>query len=165
MNNILARWNALSIRERVLLSLLIIMIAGYFIFNFIWRPVDAAVSRRVQNVQERIDLYSALEPRIEEAKLGLKDNSANKNITTFSGNAMVTVEDTIKEHELSKNLSLASPSGDSISVWFTNIAFNDWLEWVETMRDKGVIVTQAKVSAEKDRPGIVNVKSLVTPVQ
>lgn len=143
----------LSEREQKLVSIAGI-VSIFLIFYFgVWSPISAATAEQRLAVEGDKQLLSWVQEQSSRATI-LRQSA---NTTTFSGSLTQVVNQTTR----SANIPIArmQPQGEELVVSIEQVIFNDFLEWLNILENRGVIIIQSDVS-EVDSEGYVQVRRL-----
>jgi general secretion pathway protein M len=153
MNKVKIWFASLSEREQKLVSIagsVAILLVFYF---GIWSPITSATADQKLAVESDKQLLSWVQEQSSRA-ITLRQSS---NKTAFSGSLTQVVNQTTR----SANIPIArmQPQGEELSVSIDQVVFNDFLQWLKNLEDRGVIIIQSDVS-EVDSLGYVQVRRL-----
>jgi general secretion pathway protein M len=153
MNKMKIWYTSLSEREQKLVSMaggVAILLVFYF---GIWSPITTATADQRVAVDSDKKLLSWVQEQSNRAII-LRQSSNKK---TFSGSLTQVVNQTTR----SANIPIArmQPQGEELSVSIDQVVFNDFLQWLKTLEDRGVMIIQSDVS-EVDSLGYVQVRRL-----
>jgi type II secretory pathway component PulM len=153
-------WTGLNPRERLLLGWGLFALIATILYVFILEPRYQRLSvLRLQVPTKQSDL-AWMQAQVE-SNAALK--SGVKNALSAERLPLLTiVEKTSTQSGLRKKISRMQPAQNgAVRVWFNEVQFNPWINWLDVLRDQGVSVDAASISRESE--GVVNIR--VTLVQ
>ena len=153
MNELKARFSALTAREQILVIISgIVVLIGLFYFA-IWQPLAQGIEREQRLLSNQTTLLTWVKSQSARAAQ-LRQSSR---IKPFTGSLPQAVNRTTSRYDIA--ISRMQPQGDELQVWVDEAEFNDVLAWLESLEKLGVLIKQADI-AEADQDGIVRVRRL-----
>ena len=155
MSELLQKWYALKKSERSIIlygSFVILISVLYF---YIWIPYNKSmddVQKKITYVQEDINWLKNISMEINQ----LKSTPATSN-GSYSGSLINIIDKSIKKNKLNKNVSLLEKSGsDKVIVQFNNIAFDDLIKILGTIKTRyGILIKNINIQRD-DNGKLVN---------
>ena len=154
------RFNALAPRERLMVSLAVVVVGAALLYLAIWQPLQ----------QSRADLRAALQTekalatRIIAAKAEVASLRGGNTPTQGANRSLLAIVDQSgRAIGLGKGIRGVTPDGDSRArVRLDNVGFDATVRWIDQLENRyGVAVQTADVSA-KDKPGQIEARIAVT---
>lgn len=154
MNELKARFAALTEREQILviISALVVVIALFYFA--IWKPLNTGISRQQKVLENQQALLDWVSTRSQRAQL-LRSSGSSAN--AFGGSLPQAVNATTSRHKIS--ISRMQPQGDDLRVLIEEAEFNNVLAWLQEIEAKGVIIKQLDF-AEANKSGHIQIRSL-----
>ena len=153
MENLKTWFKGLSEREqKMVLVAAVIGTVGLFYFA-IYSPLTNAISDQRAAVESDKELLVWVEEQSSRAVI-LRQS---KNQARFSGSLTQVVNQTTR----SANIPVArmQPQGEELIVYIDQVEFNNYLQWLSSLEQRGVFILQSDVS-EVDTEGFVQVRRL-----
>lgn len=148
-------WLNLSLHEKRMVSLgLVVILAGLF-YALIWSPLHASVASLRDQLQHNQSLLSWMQTTDEQIqaieKTGQKPRMAEGNASHLS-----LVQDSLKQSPIADAITqLVQTDKDSVKLNFQKVNFDALIAWLTDLwQQQGLVVTQLSIKPG-DTPGIV----------
>ncbi|MFC3094093.1 type II secretion system protein M [Alteromonas sediminis] len=154
MNELKARFIALSEREQKLVvasGVAVVIALFYFI---VWQPLNNAIETEQTKLKSQQSLLNWVTSRSQRAQL-LRASSATSG--GFNGSLPQAVNTTTNRHNIA--ISRMQPQGDDLQVWIDEAAFNDLLSWLQSLERMGVQIKQVDIT-DAEKSGHIQVRRL-----
>jgi general secretion pathway protein M len=154
MNELKARFNALTDREQILVIIsAVVVLIGVFYFA-IWKPLNSGIDREQKLLSNQATLLTWVKSQSARAAQ-LRQSSGVK---PFTGSLPQAVNRTTSRHGIA--ISRMQPQGEEeLQVWVDEAEFNSVLAWLQALENMGVLIKQVDI-AEADQGGIVRIRRL-----
>ncbi|MGQ8366506.1 type II secretion system protein GspM [Glaciecola sp. 1036] len=143
----------LSERERYLVIGAGIMTLVALFYLVIWAPLNNAIDTNRAGLNSDRELNTWLEEQANRAILLRQGNQSQ----SFSGSLTQVINQTTRNAGIS--VSRMQPQGEELQVWIDAVPFNDLMQWLNNLEQRGVVIVQSDIS-ETDEQGIVQVRRL-----
>ncbi|GAB5380078.1 MAG: type II secretion system protein M [Aliiglaciecola sp.] len=154
MKELLAKFQQLSDREKVLVIVAGIFVVVFFFYFVVWAPMNDALATQRKNIQtKQTDLVWIK----QNANRAVQLRAGSGASTSFSGSLPQAVNQTASRVNIA--ISRMQPQGEELKVWVDQAPFNDVLSWLQSLEARGVRIINVDL-AEADSPGMVKVRSL-----
>lgn len=153
MDNIKTWFNSLSQRERKLVfAASIVAIIGIFYFA-IWSPLHNAIALQKESVQKDSELLVWTQEQANRATFLRQSSNSN----SFTGSLTQLVNQTTRSARIP--VSRLQPQGDDLLVYIDEVEFNQYINWLANLEQRGVVIVVSDVS-ETDAQGFIQVRRL-----
>lgn len=150
------RIQSLGERERLVLGWGIVCALLIIIYTILWQPWQEELDRlRVQIPVKQETLAwmraqaSLVEPLLQQVEN--KKQSQNKPLLTV-------IERSAQHSNINNNIRRMTPDEDGrVNIWLTDVDFDKWVTWLETLRSIGIEVNAASVNRGKGNAVTVRV--------
>lgn len=154
MNELKAKFQALTEREQLLVLVsAVVVVIGIFYFA-IWMPLVNGIDRESRLADRQTETLAWVEKQSQRAKL-LRSASGAKG--GFSGSLPQAVNATSSRHKI--EISRMQPQNDELQVWVDEAEFNNVLAWLRALEEMGVLIKQVDI-AESDKAGMIKIRRL-----
>lgn len=166
---LLARWNAFSSKEKRILSALGLVLAGLLFYAFVWQPVQHDRQRLLLIIPEK------------QAKLALMRSQAAdierlrgqyKALNTNAGALKAAIAVSAKFHGLApnykdiyKNNNFEKHNDRQISLTLTQLSFDAWVKWIESLQGQHHVRVQSCRITTEGALGQVRVEAVFAAVE
>jgi type II secretory pathway component PulM len=153
-------WSTLNARERLLIGWGIFALVATVLYISVLEPRYQRLSTLRQQVPAKQMDLAWMKAQLKQHANVL--NNTGKQKTTAKLPLLTVVEQTATSAKLRANITRMQPGKDgAVRVWFGDVYFDPWLQWLEGLRKRGIQVSAANVS--QSEAGKVNIR--VTLVQ
>lgn len=155
----MSAFSSLQTREKNLLLIAAGVIVVMGVYLYIWEPMNTRLKQlRAQDVPASASTLAWMHQAIDAAG----DNIGKKKAQKIGGPLLTVIEQTADQSRIKAQMSRIQPSNDgkTVRVWFDNVLFDDWMLWVDRIRQQGIKVVSSGVAPE-DNPGRVSVRVTV----
>lgn len=150
------RIQSLGERERLVLGWGIVCALLIIIYTILWQPWQEELDRlRVQIPVKQETLAwmraqaSLVGPLLQQVEN--KKQSQNKPLLTV-------IERSAQHSNINNNIRRMTPDEDGrVNIWLTDVDFDKWVTWLETLRSIGIEVNTASVNRGKGNAVTVRV--------
>lgn len=149
MNGIKEYWYSLGARERALLMIGICAVT----LMLVWALVLDPVNQRLTQLRTQVPLkQNALNyMRSEQGNLATLRETQQPRQFDDSQPLLTVIEQTAAQSNLRSVINRIQPDEeDSVKVWLNDAYFDPWVQWVETLKQQGIEVTESTVNRGKD---------------
>ncbi|TRY33275.1 type II secretion system protein GspM [Aliiglaciecola sp. M165] len=154
MKELLAKFQQLSEREKVLVIVAGIFVVVFFFYFVVWAPMNDALATQRKNIQtKQTDLVWIK----QNANRAVQLRAGSGASASFSGSLPQAVNQTASRVNIA--ISRMQPQGEELKVWVDQAPFNDVLSWLQSLEARGIRIINVDL-AEADSPGMVKVRSL-----
>ncbi|MCP3851939.1 MAG: type II secretion system protein M [Gammaproteobacteria bacterium] len=145
MSSIVQKWSELKSSEQKLLMYGIFLILIVVIYFYLWVPYQksmASLQQQTQYAQEDIAWLEDMARQIEKLKSGSSSPVGN-----FSGSIINTVDKSIKQNQLNKNMTLLERSGNNnVVVKFEKMNFDQLIKYLAYIKSRyGIIIKSIEI--------------------
>ena len=156
----LSYWQALPSQERLLLTLLAILLGALLIVFAAMVPAQRYADRASEYHRSQVELLTWVEANAAQVTSlpmvgeGYQNKISEDSLLTLASNGAKKYQITFKRFE---------PNGDKeLRIWLEKISFNQLLLWLGDLKQKqGVRVVQANLD-RRDVPGTVNARVVLS---
>jgi len=150
MSSIIQKWSELKSSEQKLLIYGIPLILVAIIYFYLWVPYQKTIvslQQQTQYAQEDIIWLEKIALQIKKLKSGSSSTLGN-----FSGSIINTVDKSIKQNQLNKNMTLLERSGNSnVVIKFEKMNFDRLIKYLGYIKSRyGIIVKSIEVQRTDD---------------
>lgn len=155
-------WTGLNPRERLLFGWGLFALIATILYIFILEPRYQRLSvLRLQVPTKQSDL-AWMQAQVESnaaLKTGVRNTASAQRLPLLT-----IVETTSTKSGLRRNITRMQPAQNgAVRVWFNEVQFNPWINWLDVLRNQGVSVDAASISRESE--GVVNIRVTLVQVQ
>lgn len=154
MKELLAKFQQLSDREKVLVSVAGVLVMVFVFYFIVWAPMNDALAAQRKSMQTN------------QTDLAWIKQSANRAVqlrtgTGVTGNFTGSLPQAVNQTASRVNIAISrmQPQGEELKVWVDQAPFNDVLSWLQSLESQGVRIINVDL-AEANSPGMVKVRSL-----
>jgi general secretion pathway protein M len=130
---IIARWNALSKKEQVLLMALTLFMLCLLVYAYAWIPVQHGRQRLTQVIPEKQGKLMLM--RVQAAEIESLRGQQYKLLHAEAGALKATIEVSAKYHGLVPSYS-AQSDDEKLSLTLSKVGFDTWIKWVESLQSQ-----------------------------
>src|ERR1039457_3753547 len=139
---LLARWNAFSSKEKTILTLLALAVLCLLFYAFIWLPVQQGrerLQREIPEKQTKLLLMRAQAADIERLR------GQYKLLRGAPDGLKATIDVSAKFHGLAPRYPSPEKSSDPsrLEIALTQISFDTWIKWVESLQSQNHVRVQS----------------------
>lgn len=158
VRKLVAQYRALEKRDRLALNGLGIFLAVLVLYFGLWSSLTQYYEESRQYRDRQLELLQYMRRTEEQAR----NVAAARGATAAGGQTLLTqVSRTARQFGIKPN-RLQPEGGDSVSVWFNNVAFNDLAGWLDEMAvQQNVSIKQISIDREGE-PGKVNARLVLS---
>ena len=156
-------WSGLSGRERSLVVVGMLVVLAYGLYTGVLEPHYKKYAALERQVPEKIDTYAWMKHQAQQIK-PLLNQPTQPTTTGNNGLPLVSIlENSLKQMGLSEKAKRILPGDNGeVKIWFADIEFNQWLLWLDQLKNRDIHVTRARV--ERSQPGLTHIQvSLRSP--
>ncbi|MBF0625710.1 MAG: type II secretion system protein M [Magnetococcales bacterium] len=161
LDPLLARWQALDERERLLVAAGGGLLTVILMVLLLWQPVRDARQELTQRLDGELQTLARMELGAREVQ-HLRKNSVAIARLAPNDSLLALTERSVRAEGLATVLQRVEPEGDNkVRLWFEGAPFTTLLTWLGTLRNR-FGVTAITVTIEKTaKPGLVNAQLLI----
>ncbi|RCU51145.1 type II secretion system protein M [Corallincola holothuriorum] len=155
MNALKTYLDGLDVREKQLLAMAAVAVVVAIFYWGLWSPLNNAVADEQQAL-------SSAESRLAEMKraavevVNLRASTGKGNVR--SGSLSSIVNRTAKAQKVV--IARIQPQGEDLQVWIDRVAFNDFLRWLQILKQQyGIDVGSLDLTSEQET-GVVRIRRL-----
>lgn len=146
-------WRQLQEKEQRLVIVMLVMLTLFAFYHAVWAPINDGLVKETQKLQR----HQALLAYVKENTA--RYQQAQKSSAKQAGGSLTSIVNGVaKSYQV--DISRVQPQGDDIQVWIEDIAFNQFLLWLDDLtQNKGLVVKAIDIS-ESTEVGMVKVRRL-----
>ncbi len=165
---LISRWNAFSIKEKRILTIL--ALAGFCLmfYAFVWLPVQHGRERFAQSIPDK--QAKLLLMRSQAADIESLHNQY-KSLGASADALKAAIEVSAKYHglvpiykEATVNKDLVNTNKTQLALTLTQVSFNAWIKWVESLQSQNHVRVQSCHITPEGLAGQVKVEAVFTAV-
>ena len=147
-------FKALSLRERLLISVALAVGVLMIFYLYAWEPK----TRELQNlrnvkVPESEQTLAWVKQALQRAKTG----AASPGNQIIEGPLLTVIEQTAERAGVRLAIRRIQPNqAQSVRIWMEDVPFDSWLNWVDMLRQQNVYVERASIVRET--PGMATIR-------
>lgn len=155
MEALLAKFKALTERERLLVVVaFVVIVVGLFYFA-IWSPMNTSIERQRALIDDQQELLSWVQQSANRAiQLRQSGLGGQSRLNTSLPQA---VNQTTARFNIA--ITRMQPQGDELQVWVDQAPFNSVVDWLNALERMGVVILQVDLT-ESDSPGQIKIRRL-----
>jgi general secretion pathway protein M len=154
MNPILEKYQQLTDREKLLVSVSVVVVVIAILYYGLWSPMNRSLeASRAAVESQKADLAWIQ----RNANKAIQLRSGSNVAVNFRGSLTQAVNQTASQMRIA--ISRMQPQGEELKVWVDEAPFNDVLSWLGNMESKGIKIINLDV-VQADAPGLVKIRSL-----
>jgi len=163
MSSIVQKWSELKSSEQKLLIYGIPLILIAVIYFYLWIPYQksiASLQQQTQYAQEDIVWLENVAQQIKKLKSG-----SSSSVGSFSGSIINTVDKSIKQNQLNKNMTLLERSGNNnVVVKFEKMNFDRLIKYLGYIKSRyGIIIKSIEIQ-RTDKGHFINTRLILKKV-
>lgn len=143
----------LSEREQRLVIISAVLVLVAIFYWGIWSPLNTSLEQNKTAVENQTKLLAWVQKNANKA-VQLRSSGTK---ASFSGSLPQAVNQSANRMKIA--ISRMQPQGEELQVWIDQAAFNDVLEWLQSLEKIGVSILDIDI-AESDLPGHVKIRRL-----
>ncbi|MEO2175027.1 MAG: type II secretion system protein M [bacterium] len=153
IQNLLLRYNQLESRERLAVNGLIGFVALLLIYTLIWSPANTYYDKGLQNHVRQLSTLQYLRASEQQARASLGKQSR----AAVSGQSLLSTVSSSAQQSGIKPSRLQPEGNNGVSVTFSEVSFNDLIEWLESLQSQGFVVGRISIDRQ-EQSGKVNAR-------
>ncbi len=146
--------------EKNLLILAAVVVAAMAFYLYFWEPT----TKRLEQLRNQAVPQSAADLAwVQQAIASAGPELGKKRTKKISGKLLTVIEQVAQQSGIKSQLTRIQPAqdGKSVKVWFENVVFDDWLKWVDNVKEQGIKIKSTGVVPE-DVTGYVSLRATVS---
>lgn len=145
---------SLSLRERVLIGVALLVALLLAAYIYIWEPkMSQLQSLRTQKVPQSEQTLAW----VKQALVTAKNQPENTREAIIEGPLLSVIEQTAEKASVRTAIRRIQPNQrQQVKIWMDEVAFDQWLNWIELLRQQNVIVSQASIVNKS--PGMADIR-------
>jgi general secretion pathway protein M len=143
----------LSEREQRLVIISAVLVLVAIFYWGIWSPLNTSLEQNKTAVENQTKLLAWVQKNANKA-VQLRSSGTK---ASFSGSLPQAVNQSANRMKIA--ISRMQPQGEELQVWIDQAAFNDVLEWLQSLEKIGVTILDTDI-AESNLPGQVKIRRL-----
>jgi general secretion pathway protein M len=143
----------LSEREQRLVIISAVLVLVAIFYWGIWSPLNTSLEQNKTAVENQTKLLAWVQKNANKA-VQLRSSGTK---ASFSGSLPQAVNQSANRMKIA--ISRMQPQGEELQVWIDQAAFNDVLEWLQSLEKIGVPIFDIDI-AESNLPGQVKIRRL-----
>ncbi|MEI8363372.1 MAG: type II secretion system protein M [Betaproteobacteria bacterium] len=166
---LMARWNSFSSKEKRILSILAFVILGLIFYAFVWLPVQHGRERLALTIPEK--QAKLLLMRSQAADIALL-RTQYKSLGVSAGALKAAIEVSAKFHGLVPSYGDAvarshsvKNSDDQLVLTLTKVSFDTWVKWVESLQSQSHVRVKSCRITPEGIAGQVKVEAVFTTAE
>ncbi len=151
-------FSSLSARERALIGMALLVGAVILIYVFVWQPkMDQLKVLRERQIPESEQTLAWVKQALTRAQ-----NQSNTNKQQIiEGPLLTVIEQTAEQAKVRAAIRRMQPNQQqAVKIWMDEVNFDQWLGWIDLLRQQNVIVSQ--VSMLNKSAGLADVRLTLT---
>ena len=146
--------SGLSLRERLLISLVGLCAVLILLYLYIWEPKMI----QLQNLRDvKVPQSEQTLAWVKQALKHADGRAAAGGKKIIEGPLLTVIEQTAEETGVRATIRRMQPNqARSVKIWMEEVPFDNWLHWLELLRLQNVYVD--RTSIVKTSPGLVRVR-------
>ncbi|MDH5570552.1 MAG: type II secretion system protein M [Gammaproteobacteria bacterium] len=156
------RWEQLSSREQLMVTLMTIVVCISLFYFIIWEPLQVGIKDGHTRHKAQTEALITMQQQAAEAQ-ALRSSGAGKQASVRDSSSLLSlIERTAKQQQLQNALQKVQPDGkDGVRVWMDNAPFDQVIQWLSTLTTQhGIFITEISFERQ-DAPGLVNSRILL----
>ena len=149
------RYQQLEKRDRLALNSLSAFLGLMLVYFMVWSPANSYVEQSRQNYQRQAALLSYL--RASEAKA--RQTNGNSSAAVSGQSLLSRLSSSAGRFNIKPN-RLQPEGTDGVSVWFSEVGFNELIRWLENLGNEGFTVKQISIDRQ-EASGLVNARIIL----
>jgi len=159
MNEIQQWWQTLVYRERIVVSVLAIVVILFMFQSLILKPLYQARDNAQNSVNKQAELLQWMKQKGALAKQLKRTSPIQSQVKGVSISQRINT--TAKRTKI--EINRFQTSGDtSVQVWLDSVDFSKLLLWLNTLQSKNGVHIESVAISETSKAGFVSVRSTLT---
>ncbi len=145
MKTLKETWAGISPRERLMLSVGLVAVFGILAYAQVWQPWQDALQRLRAQVPVKQETLNWMQREAQNVAplMARKQQQPDQDGTPL----LTVVESTAKQANIHGSIRRISPGEENeVKIWLTDATFENWLQWLEVLRQRNVEVASATVN-------------------
>lgn len=159
MNALQQWWFSLVKREKIVVSILAIVITLLMFQLMIWKPLYQARDNAANSAEKQAELLQWMKQR---AALATQLKRQQPSRTNMKGKSISQIINTTASRAKIEINRFQTSGDNSVQVWLDDVEFSKLLLWLETMQKKQGVIAESLSISETAKPGIVSVRMTLT---
>lgn len=155
MKAIIEYWSALSTRERWLVGSAAVLVPLVLGYALIWEPWQQRLAALREVLPRKVELVNWM-----HAELGTLQGQIHQTRNSVPGDStplLTVVEKTGEEAGLRQSIRrMRQGQSGTVDVWLTELPFETWLDWVQVLASRGVLIHDLHI--EKSATDTLNIR-------
>ena len=146
--------SSLSLRERILVALAALVGVLMFVYLYVWEPKF----NQLQNLRDvKVPQSEQTLAWVRQALENAKHQTTTPAEKIIEGPLLTVIEQTAEKAGVRSAIRRIQPNqAGAVKIWMEEVAFDNWLRWVELLRLQNVSVDRASIA--QSSPGLVTVR-------
>ncbi len=149
----MAWWRNLSIRERLLVGLVLPLVAAVLFYLYLWQPTYSQVKRLRLSVPEKNATLAWMQHRLSTADMGSESEPA----VDAGGPILTVIEKVAITAGVKPAIQRVQPGNDgSVEIWYQEVVADQLFQWIDQLAATGITVQSATIT--RLTPGLVSAR-------
>ncbi len=150
-------WRNLSIREKLLLGLILPLVAAVLFYLYLWQPTYTEVKRLRLSVPEKNATLAWMRHRLANSRTGSESSVAEES----RGPILTVIEQVAIAAGVKPAIQRVQPGNDgSVEVWYQEVVADQLFRWIDQLAEAGIAVQTATIT--RLTPGLVSARVKVS---
>ncbi len=154
MNGIKDYWQKLPARDQRVLGTGILVVLSILLYSLIWAPMQDQLKRQrpmlIKQSEDLVWMRQQANKILQLEKSKATSDSAN------DMPLLTVIDQTARKLKLRGQIKQIQPGKESgtANIWFENVVFEGWLQWLDQITDRGIDVTRVTITKSAQFPRV-----------
>lgn len=150
------RWSTMSSTDKTIYKLLIVVMTALLLYSVVWLPAQKARARLTTEIATKLGQWERMQQ--DAADLNTLKSSVNT-LHRDTQSLLLAIQNAAHQQNFSNNFKAMATPHHEVSVSVNNVAFAQWIRWVETLQMQHHIgVSECHIVATA-KAGVVQVQA------
>ena len=166
-DQLIARWQAFSMKEQSFLTVLLIVILCLVFYAFMWLPVQHGrerLSRVIPEKKTKLLLMRSQAADVERLR-GQFNNIRSRSGGLKAAIAVSAQVNGLKLSYATTAVNVANNDERNVKVTLMQVSFDAWLKWVESLQSQHHVRVQSCQIMPSTSRGLVNIDAVFTAME
>lgn len=156
MDNLKAKWQSLSQRERLYVSVAVILVAILVVYYWLITPLNTAVDNARSQLQYQQSLLTWMQPRVQSLQQQQRGGTQTQAVS--ASELLPTIDQRLKAATFASNVdSVTQNNASDVRITFKEVPFDELMSWLATQWQVSRIKVSALDVTKGSKPGLVEV--------
>lgn len=134
--------SSLSVRERVLVGIALLVGLVMVAYLYLWEPkMNQLRALRDQKVPQSEQTLAWVKQALSDA-----ENQPAQREKIIEGPLLTVIEQTAEKAQVRAAIRRMQPNQrQAVKIWMDEVSFDQWLGWIDLLRQQNVVVSQASI--------------------